>query len=146
MAVEFEVYGNIARPAAEVFEAIADPASLSAYFATGGADGRIEEGATVHWQFGDFPGRFPVHITRVVPGERIEFSWEVEGGGYQTQCVMRFEALDAGTTKLVISESGWRDDDKGIKGSYGNCFGWTQMICCLKAWIEHGIVLREGFF
>ena len=41
---------------------------------------------------------------------------------------------------------GWRDTPKGQKSSYGNCFGWTQMLCCLKAWVEHRINLRQGFF
>jgi hypothetical protein len=24
--------------------------------------------------------------------------------------------------------------------------GWTQMLCCMKAFVEYGINLREGFF
>ena len=36
MAYEFTVSGRIAKPVHEVFEAVADPASLSGYFTTGG--------------------------------------------------------------------------------------------------------------
>ena len=32
------------------------------------------------------------------------------------------------------------------KASYGNCQGWMQMLCALKAYLEHGINLREGMF
>ena len=142
----FRVFIIVNRPRHEVFEAVADPKELSAYFTTGGASARLEEGATVTWDFADFPGAFPVKVTRVVPNERIEFSWEAGERGYDTQVVMTFEALDATTTLVKIAESGWRDTPKGQENSYGNCMGWTQMLCCLKAWVEHRINLRQGFF
>ena len=146
MAVKFEVHGKISRPLAVVFNAVTDPKELSSYFTTGGASAPLHEGTTVTWDFADFPGAFPVKVTRVVPNERIEFSWEAGERGYDTQVVMTFEALDATTTLVKIAESGWRDTPKGQENSYGNCMGWTQMLCCLKAWVEHRINLRQGFF
>lgn len=146
MELKFEVYGKIARPVAVVFNAVTDPKELSAYFTTGGASGPLREGATVTWDFADFPGAFPVKVTKLVPNERIELDWEANEGGYDTHVVMTFEAVDPGTTLVKISESGWRETPKGQKGSYGNCMGWMQMICCLKGWVEHKINLRNGFF
>jgi uncharacterized protein YndB with AHSA1/START domain len=146
MTLRFEVYAKIARPVTVVFEAVADPKELSSYFTTGGASGRLEEGATVDWKFGDFAGTIPVKITKLVPNERIELGWESSEGGYDTQVVMTFEALDGGSTLVRVSESGWRDTAKGRHGSYENCGGWMQMLCCLKAWAEHRINLRQGFF
>lgn len=58
--LSFTVSGRIARPCAEVYEAVADPDQLSKYFTTGGAWGRLEAGAEVTWDFHDFPGAFPV--------------------------------------------------------------------------------------
>ena len=146
MAFKFQVFGKIARPVATVFNAVTDPAELSSYFTTGGASAPLREGTTVYWDFADFPGKFPVNVTRVVPNERIELSWESGERGYDTQVVMTFEAIDAGTTLVRISESGWRDTPEGQKSSYDNCSGWMQMLCCLKAWVEHRINLRQGFF
>ena len=146
MALKFEVYGKIARPVATVFNAVADPKELSSYFTTGGASAPLAEGDTVTWNFADFPGEFPVKVTRLVPNQRIELSWEAAEHGYDTQVVMTFEAIDPGTTLVKIAESGWQETPKGQESSYGNCFGWTQMLCCLKAWVEHGINLRKGFF
>src|SRR3546814_10426640 len=60
MELKFRVAARIARPVHDVFEAVADPAQLSHYFTTGGAKGRLETGATVTWDFHDFPGAFPV--------------------------------------------------------------------------------------
>ena len=71
MELKFRVAARIAKPVHEVFEAVADPAKLSNYFTTGGAEGRLETGATVTWDFHDFPGAFPVYVTEVVPDEKI---------------------------------------------------------------------------
>jgi uncharacterized protein YndB with AHSA1/START domain len=146
MELKFEVYGKIGKPIAVVFNAVTDPKELSSYFTTGGASGPLREGATVKWNFADFPGAIPVRVTKLVPNERIELDWEANEGGYDTHVVMTFEALDPGTTRVKISESGWRETAKGQQGSYANCMGWTQMLCCHKAWVEHRINLRQGFF
>lgn len=43
-------------------------------------------------------------------------------------------------------EEGWRPTPEGQGASYGNCEGWTAMLIHLKAWLEHGIVLRTGYY
>lgn len=160
MDLRFKVSARIAKPVAEVFEAVADPAQLSRYFTTGGAKGRLESGATVTWDFHDYPGAFPVEVVDVVRNERIVLRWEANDGapsdgdaavtaqaGYMTSVTMTFEPLDDGRRTLVsIAEEGWRQTPNGLKASYGNCQGWTQMLCAMKAWVEYGINLREGMF
>jgi uncharacterized protein YndB with AHSA1/START domain len=158
MELKFEVSARVGRPVHEVFEAVADPARLSAYFTTGGAVGRLETGATVQWDFADFPGAFPVEVVEVVQDERIVLRWEAgegapEGGetpagsGYMTTVTMTFSPLDDGARTLVrIAEEGWRETPAGLKASYGNCMGWSQMLAALKAWVEHGLNLREGMY
>jgi len=144
--LKIDVYAKIARPVAEVFEAVTDPKQLSAYFTTGGASAALVEGTTVVWKFGDYPGEIPVAVTRLVRNERIEFRWDAEEGSYQTDVVMTFEPTDRGTTRVRVVESGWRQGEKGLKASYQNCCGWTQMLCCLKAHLEYNINLRQGYF
>ncbi len=151
MELKFRVSGRIAKPVAEVFEAVVSPDSLSAYFTTGGARGRLETGATVTWEFADHPGAFPVKVVEAVPNERIVFRWEASegesaGAGYDTTVTMTFEALEDGRTLVSIIEEGWRQTPDGLKGCLGNCGGWTQMLCCLKAWLEYGITLRTGMY
>lgn len=159
MELKFRVAARIAKPVHEVFEAVADPQKLSQYFTTGGAQGRIEEGATVTWDFHDYPGAFPVYVTEVVPDERIVLQWQasegeapnVEGGelkdtDYRTTVTMNFKALDDGRTLVEIAEEGWRENQGALQASYGNCQGWSQMLCAMKAWLEHGINLREGMY
>ena len=151
MGYEFTVRGRIARPVHEVFEAVVDPAQLSHYFTTGGAEGRLATGATVTWDFHDFPGAFPVHVVEVVPDKRIVLRWDAPpdedpAGSYQTTVTMGFEALEDGRTLVSIHEAGWRENADGQKASYGNCEGWTGMLCAMRVWIEHGINLRAGFY
>ena len=160
MDLKFRVAARIARPVHEVFEAVADPASLSGYFTTGGAKGRLETGATVSWSFHDHPGEFPVEVVEVVPDERIVLRWEAAEGetlvaqgetltpaDYKTEVTMTFSPLDDGERTLVeIREEGWRETQAALDASYGNCHGWTQMLCALKAWLEHGLNLRDGMY
>ena len=159
MDLSFKVSARIARPVAEVFEAVVNPETLSRYFTTGGAKGRLETGATVTWDFADFPGAFPVEVVDVVPNERIVLRWEAsegepdheagtyESAGYQTEVTMTFKPLDGDTRTLVtIAEEGWHETPGGLEASYGNCMGWSQMLSALKAWVEYGINLREGMY
>ncbi len=159
MELKFRVAARIAKPVHEVFEAVADPDKLSQYFTTGGAKGRLATGATVTWDFHDFPGAFPVEVVEVVPDEKIVLKWKanegeppnVDGGimtaaDYKTTVTMTFSALDDGRTLVEIAEEGWRENEGALKASYGNCQGWSQMLCALKVWLEHGINLREGMY
>ena len=160
MELKFRVAARISKPVHEVFEAIADPDRLSAYFTTGGASARLEEGSTVTWDFHDYPGAFPVEVVEVKKDEKIVLLWEaadgeqpvaqggdIEPAGYSTRVTMTFTPLDEGQRTLVeISEEGWRETQAALDASYGNCMGWSQMLCALKAWIEHGINLRAGMY
>ncbi|KKB07273.1 SRPBCC family protein [Devosia chinhatensis] len=151
MAYEFTISGRISKPVHDVFEAVADPAKLSGYFTTGGAQGRLETGAVVQWDFHDFPGAFPVHVTEVVQDERIVLKWEAPedgdaAGTYDTTVTMTFEAIAPDRTLVKIHEAGWRENAAGQKASYGNCEGWTGMLAAMKVYLEHGINLRQDFY
>ncbi|MBL8048474.1 MAG: SRPBCC domain-containing protein [Chthonomonas sp.] len=145
MELQFTTYLHVSRPRAEVFEAVADPAQLSQYFTTGGAQGRLSSDSTVTWDFHDFPGRFPVEVGEVVEGESIVFRWPSPDGA-PTTVTMRFSDVGEGRTKVEISEEGWPSTPAGLNASYGNCQGWSQMLAALKAWVEHGINLRDGAY
>ena len=149
MKPAFTVSGRIARPVHEVFEAVADPAQLSGYFTTGGAVGRIEPGTTVTWDFADFPGAFPVEVVEVEADAKIVLRWgssEDGAQGSKTEVTMTFADTGDGRTLVTISECGWSESNAGFKASYGNCAGWSQMLCAMKAWVEHGLNIRQGMY
>ena len=95
----------------------------------------------------------------VEKNRRIVLRWAVNEGapsdgeaavtnsaGYNTTVTMSFAPLEDGRTLVSIAEEGWRETPTGLKASYGNCQGWSQMLCALKAHLEHGINLREGMY
>ncbi|MFC8190537.1 SRPBCC family protein [Cellulomonas sp. NPDC057328] len=149
-ALSFTVSGRIARPCAEVYEAVVDPAQLSRYFTTGGARGRLEPGADVTWDFADFPGAFPVTVVEADPPRRLVIEWDGQataGDRGTTRTELTFEPVDDGARTLVtITESSWRPTPDGARAAFGNCEGWTGMLAALKVWLEHGVNLREGFY
>lgn len=149
-SLTFTVSGRVARPRAEVYEAVADPEQLSRYFTTAGARGRLEPDAEVTWEFADFPGRFPVTVIEADPPRRLVIRWAGQAttdGDGTTTVTFEFEPVEEDTRTLVtISESSWCPTPQGAIAAFGNCEGWTGMLAALKAWLEHGVNLRKGFY
>jgi uncharacterized protein YndB with AHSA1/START domain len=146
MELKFKIQTKIQKPVVEVFEAVYNPTKITQYFATESASGPLDEGAKVMWRFADYPGDVPLSVTKVVANQLIAFEWETMERGYNTQVEIHFEPLSAEETLVSISEGNWKENQKGLDSSYGNCYGWMQMSCCLKAYLEYGINLRKGFF
>ena len=149
MELKFKVQTKIQKPIAEVFDAVYNPQKLSGYFTNGGASASLDEGTTVEWAFADNPDEekiaFPVEVKKSVKNELIVLGWE-GAPGRQTEVRMEFEAAGENDTIVRISESGWKETQDDLDRSYMNCFGWGQLICCLKAYTEYGIDLRKGAF
>ena len=146
MKPEFRVSARIARPAAEVFDAVVNPQKLSGYFTTiKGASAPLIAGTTVTWW-----GSVPVEVDEVLPHKRIVLRWDGAAPGssatYKTRIEMNFEPLDDAATLVTIAETGWHEEPSDYRASYRNCEGWTQMLCCLKAYLEYGINLRQGYY
>ncbi len=146
MSLAIRVGGRVGRPAAEVFDAVVNPKKLSSYFTTvGGASAPLVKGTTVTWW-----KDAPVEVVDLVQDELIVLRWDggtdTDNVRYKTTVEMKFDALEDGGTMVTISENGWREDDAGRRGTYLNCEGWSNMLCCMKAFVEYGINLRDGMF
>lgn len=153
MDLSFKIQIKIMKPAAAVFEAVVNPVHLSGYFTRTATPMRV--GGQALWTFPEYEGEEAVDIIEIIPNEKIVLEWnahEEDGCGgrdtdYKTRVTMLFEPLDENSTLLRIAESGWRETQKALEGSYCNCMGWTHMAMCLKAYIEHGVNLRkDGIF
>jgi hypothetical protein len=57
---------------------------------------------------------------------------------------MTFADTGDGRTLVKIHEAGWSDTPAGEKAAFGNCEGWTGMLCAMKVFVEHGLNLRRG--
>jgi uncharacterized protein YndB with AHSA1/START domain len=144
--LDFTVWAIMDAPPDRAYEAVADPAQLQQHFTMAGAKGRIETGATVTWEFADFPGPFPVDVVEADPPRRLVFDWGHPSGDGTNRVSFRFEPVDDNRCKVLVSETGWTADADGLKDAFGNCMGWTHMLAAMKAWLDHGIQLRPGMF
>jgi len=146
MELKFQVQARIQKPVEEVFDGVYNPAKITKYFATESASGPLSEGSQVIWRFADYPRDVPLSVKKVVPNQLIVFEWEAADGGYNTLVEMHFEPLGKDETLVKISESAWKENQRGLDSSFQNCQGWMNMVSCLKAYLEYGINLRKGFF
>lgn len=149
--LKFTVQARIQKPLSEVFDGIYNPQKISRYFVTAGASAPLDEGKTVMWEFADFPGPFPIIVKQTVMNEKIVFQWDAtsplkSGEPYKTTVEVTFQELEPANTLVSISEYGWEESENGYKDSRGNSQGWMNMLTCLKAYLEHGINLRQGMF
>ncbi len=146
MSRNYTVNTKIARPVADVYDAIVSSDRMIRYF-TNSASGDLKEGESITWHWDEW-GDFPVTVRKMVPNELIELaldskSWhKTKEDSYQVLVIFEFKVLEDGATMVSISEEGWKTDAEGLKGSHDNCSGWTHMAMCLTAYIEHGIDLR----
>lgn len=147
MARNYTIQTKILRPVADVFEAIVSADKLCNYF-TSDTSGDLAEGQVIGWRWRHYEFTLPVKVEKIVENKLIELTldsaeWKKTiSDSYPVRVIFEFEELEDGHTMLKISEMGWKTDTDGLKGSHDNCSGWTHMVMCLKAWIEHGVDLR----
>jgi uncharacterized protein YndB with AHSA1/START domain len=141
MEFKFSVQTKINKPVAEVFDSVVNPKKIVGYFCDK-TDAPLVEGQTVHWTWSAKPVTNPVIVKQIIPNSKIVLQWPAATGGLST-VEMQFSSLEDGRTMLSISESGWPENEAGLKASYKNCEGWQHMICCMRAYLMHGIDLRK---
>lgn len=144
--MDFTVFCVFDHSPYDVFNAVAEPGQLSQHFAMGGASGQMEDGATLTWEFADFPGAFDVAVIEAVPGERIVLDWPNPSGEGVNRVTFRFDEIAPGRTRVEISETGWQPTAQGLQGAYGNVMGWSYMLATMRTWLDHSISSRPGMF
>ena len=144
--LDFTVWAIMDAQPQKSFDAVVDPAQLSQHFTMAGAQGAMQTGATVTWEFADFPGPFDIEVIEADPPRLLVFDWGHPSGEGSNRVTFRFEPVDQGRCKVSVTETGWTADKNGLQAVYGNCMGWTHMLASMKAWLDHGIQLRPGMF
>lgn len=148
-ALSCSFYLKVDKPIDVVFDAVFRKEHIASYFSTGGASGDLVEGATVYWSFHDFPEvePFPVKVVECVVNERIHLQWGSAIEGEWNDVEITFESLDNPLQTLVrVKESGWPRTEEGYQNCTGNCGGWSNMLACLKVYLELGVNLRQFMF
>lgn len=141
MDIEVNVEDRILKPVHEVFTAIVDPAKMSRYFISG-ASGPMKAGTTVEWEFADVGAKVSVDVIEVEENRKIVYEWAASGA--RNRVTIRLRADDPSTTVVTINEAKFSMDQDGVKRAMGQTAGWTYFLCCLKAYVQHGVNLRLG--
>lgn len=135
------VENRILKPVNEVFDAIIDPAKMAHYFISS-ASGPMKAGSTVMWEFADVGAKVSVDVIEVEENRKVVYDWAASG--IKTRVTIALQPGDPDTTDIAISEAEWPMDSEGVKRAMGQNAGWTFTMCCLKAYVQHGINLRLG--
>lgn len=64
----------------------------------------------------------------------------------QTTVTMEFESPEDGRTLVTIAGRGLASNRTRTPGDLRHREGWTNALCCMKAWLDHGMNLRDGFY
>ena len=132
---------GILKPAHEVFEAIIDPGKMNKYFITT-STGRMESGKTLNWTWEDYDASHEVRVQSVEKDKLVSFTWE--GSGVECLVVITLELKGENQTLIKITESDWSANFEGATKCMGQVEGWTNFLCCLKAYLEYDVNLRVG--
>ena len=131
---------EIGKAVGRVFEAIVNPKEMSHYFISSGT-GRMQSGKTVHWKF-DRGGGLDARVERTEPDRLVSFRWLASG--VETLVAMQLVSVGNGRTLVKVSESEWSPNERGIARCVEQTQGWMHFLCCMKAYLEHGINLRKS--
>jgi uncharacterized protein YndB with AHSA1/START domain len=130
----------IRKPAADVFEAFANPAITTKFWFTK-SSGRLEAGKQVQWDWEMYNISIPVTATAIEPNKRIVIEWP--GYGSPTTVEWIFAPQEDGTTFVSITEAGFTGDgDELVKQVTGSTQGFTLVLAGLKALLEHNVRLN----
>ena len=141
--IRAKVQMGILKPASEIFEAIVNPEKMNQYFIPG-STGKMESGKTLNWTWQDFGAELQIKVGKVEKNKTVLFEWN--GSGVECVVVITLEPKDENQTLVKITESDWPADYKGANRCMRQVEGWTNFLCCLKAYLEYGINLRVGAF
>jgi len=127
----------IRRPAADVFEAFANPDVTTKFWFTK-SSGRLEKGARIRWAWEMYGVSDELLVTELVPGERIRV--EFSDG---TAAEWTFAPREGGHTYVTIVNTGFAGNgDEIVAQALDAMGGYTMVLCGAKAYLEHGIALN----
>ena len=116
----------------EVWQAWADPASISRWF-TDDARGEATPGGTVVWVFKGF-GEIPYPVAVAEPPGRLVLAGEIPGRGpFALEILIR---RSGGTTTVRLVNSGFREGADFEEEYEGVRSGWVASLALLKHYLE----------
>lgn len=130
----------IRKPAAQVFEAFADPAITSRFWFSKGS-GRLEPGKHVRWDWEMYGVSAEVDVKAIEKNKRILIEWN--GPDNPSSVEWTFEPRGEDRTFVTVKNWGFGGDaEKIVAEAIGSTGGFSFVLAGLKAFLEHGIELN----
>jgi uncharacterized protein YndB with AHSA1/START domain len=127
----------IRKPVNEVFEAFIDPAITTKFWFTK-SSGKLETGKRVQWEWEMYGASADVDVKDIVPNKRIFIEWSPNNTVEWT-----FVPRAENETFVTITNCGFEGDgDDIVNQALDSTGGFTMVLCGLKAYLEHDIVLN----
>ena len=127
----------IRKPVEQVFEAFIDPDITRNFWFTRGS-GRVEEGKYIVWEWEMYGVSDEIYVEEVLAHERIRIL-STDG----TRMEWHFTARSAQETFVSIEHYGFTGtSDELLTICVDSMGGFTMVLCGLKAFLEHNIVLN----
>lgn len=127
----------IRRPVEEVFQAFVDPEITTKFWFTK-SSGRVEAGKRIRWDWEMYGVWDDLYVTDVEQNKRIVIE---SSDGTSTEWI--FTSRSAGETFVSITNKGFAgSEDDVVAQAIDSMGGYTMVLCGLKAFLEHRIVLN----
>ena len=142
--LEIKAAIQIQKPIEQVFEAIVESDKMASYFISK-STGKMEEGKNLVWNFPEFDVDCPIRVGKIEENKYISYYWD---GAEKRELFVEISLteFENHSTIVTVTEKFMPNDEIGIKWLKGNTEGWSNFLCCLKAYLEYGINLRKGSF
>ncbi|MFL6198942.1 MAG: SRPBCC family protein [Thermoanaerobaculia bacterium] len=130
----------IRKPAAQVFEALVDPAITSRFWFSKGS-GRLEAGKQVRWDWEMYGFSTNADVKAIEANRRILVEWN--GPDHPTSIEWTFEPRGEHRTFVTVRNWGFHGDaDQIVAAAMDSTGGFSFLLAALKAFLEHGIELK----
>jgi uncharacterized protein YndB with AHSA1/START domain len=129
----------IRRPARDVFRAFVDPDVTTRFWFTH-SSGPLTRGAKVRWEWEMYGVSTDVAVRELEDDRRVVFDW----GDAEESTTVKLRLLPNGddATYVQVTETGFiGDGDAIVARVVGSTAGFYQVICAVKALLEHDVVL-----
>lgn len=129
----------------EVYQAFVEPEELKNFWFTY-SSALWQSHATVQLGYREYHVEpFDIHLEELKENQEIPFWWGE--GPSRRRVTITIEPLDEATVLVGVREEGYREGQDQILEMIDSKGGWTFMLTCLKAYLEHGVTsLKLGMF
>ena len=140
MPMNVKISENITKDLNTVYQAIVNKDQLCCYF-TSSASANLNEANRIFWEWADFNVKCEITNVETKENKEIKFNWS--SGSSPKTVLIKLTAISDEVTKVDITESEFEFNQGDVKTMLGQTQGWTNFVCCLKAYLYAGINLRK---